>query len=459
MSMWTSDVLPSFFPAEQARMLETSVDGRVIAFTALLSIACSLLFGLVPAWHAAGPNASSVLRGEAGRASDGPQGMRLRRILVSAQVALAVVLLVAAALLVQSLTNALDADPGFGTRNAVLASIELPASPYDAARRAAYFETAVERVQHVAGVEAASLVRTLPLTRSSRRGFFPEGYSHRPGEDRELRYNIVGDEYFDVMRIPFVAGRRFTRADRAESAPVVIVNHELARRYFTGDPIGKHLRDASGRVMEIVGVVKSDARVSIEEAPGPAVYYPLSQSDASRMTIVARTSGEASTAIEPIRRELVSLDRGVPVFGTTTLAAHVSTALASTRLTAALVSVCGGMALLLAVVGLYGVIAYAVVRRRREIGVRVALGAQPLDVMRLVIREGLTVTIVGIGCGILATVAATRALETLLFGISALDAGTFIAVPALLAVVSILAAYVPARRALRLSPMSVLRQE
>jgi len=155
----------------------------------------------------------------------------------------------------------------------------------------------------------------------------------------------------------------------------------------------------------------------------------------------------------------VSLDRGVPVFGTTTLAAHVSTALASTRLTAALVSVCGGMALLLAVVGLYGVIAYAVVRRRREIGVRVALGAQPLDVMRLVIREGLTVTIVGIGCGILATVAATRALETLLFGISALDAGTFIAVPALLAVVSILAAYVPARRALRLSPMSVLRQE
>jgi predicted permease len=353
MSMWTSDVLPSFFPAEQARMLETSLDGRVIAFTGLVSIACSLLFGLAPAWQAVRPNAASTLRGDPGRSSDGPQGMRLRRVLVGAQVALAVVLLVASALLAQSLTNALDADPGFGTRHAVLASVELPGST-DEAARVAYFNAAVERVQRVAGVEAVSLVRTRPLTLSSRRGFFPEGYSHRPGEDRELRYNIVGDEYFDVMRIPLLAGRRFSRADQADTAQVVIVNHELARRYFTGDPIGKHLRDSSGRVMEIVGVVKTDARISIEEAPGPAVYYPLSQFNATRMTIVARTSSDATPAVEAVRRELVSLDRGVPVFGTMTLAAHISTALASNRLTAALVSVCGGMALLLAVVGSSG---------------------------------------------------------------------------------------------------------
>jgi putative ABC transport system permease protein len=459
-SLWTSDVLPAFLPAEQARLLETGVDGRVIAFTIGVSLAGSLLFGFAPAWQGTAPPVSTILRGDTGRLSDGPRGTtRLRRILVAGQVALAVVLLVSAALLVQSLSNALRADPGFGTRRAVLATVEPPSSEFSAPQRAAYFAAVVDRILRVSGVQAVSLVRTLPLTISSRRGFWPEGYQHQAGEDRELRFNIVEDGYFDVMQIPLLAGRRFDSRDRPSTTLVVMVNREFAARYFGGKPIGRHVTDSSRREFEIVGVVKADARIAVDDRPGPVVYYPLSQSDPGQMSVVARTAGDPGPIIETIRRELTTLDRGVPVFGMNTLSGHISEALATNRLTAALVSACGGMALLLAVVGVYGVIAYAVVRRRREIGVRIALGARPIHVIQLVVSEGVTVTIVGIVCGLAATAGATRILQSMLYGVSASDATTYLMVPLLLAVVSILAAYTPARRALKVDPMSVLRQE
>jgi predicted permease len=459
MSLWTADVLPSFFPAEQARMLETSIDMRIVLFTVVVSVVGSLLFGLAPAWQGTRPEASTILRGDAGRLTDGPHGTRLRRILVAAQVALAVVLLVSAGLLVRSLTNALHSDLGFGARRAVLASVEPLAPEFDAAARASYYAAAIERVRGVSGVEAVSLVRTLPLTRSSRRRFVPDGYSHRPGEDRELRFNIVGNDYFDVMQMPLVAGRHFDERDRPGTTQVAMVNTLLAQHYFGGSAVGRQVTDSGNRVLEIIGVVKGDARIAVEEQPGPVVYYPLSQTDIGRMTVVARTAADPAAMIEPIRRELTALHRGVPVFGTTTLASHTSEALASNRLTAALVSACGFMALLLAIVGVYGVIAYSVVRRRREIGVRVALGARPVHVIRLIVTEGLSVTFVGILCGLVVTAAATRVLGSMLYGVSPSDAITYTAVPALLAMVSILAAWAPARRALRVDPMAVLRQE
>jgi putative ABC transport system permease protein len=458
-ALWTADVLPSFFPAEQANMLETAVDLRVLSFTAVVSIGGSLLFGLAPAWQAARPTVGSLLRGDAGRLSDGPQGGRLRRILVVAQVALAVVLLVSAGLLVQSLVNALSADPGFGTRQAALMSVELPPAEFDEAKGAAYYAIVLERLRSMSGVEAVGLASTVPLSRSPRRGFRPDGYVHRPGEDRELRFNVIDDSYFDVMHIRLLAGRPFDSRDRRDGAQVVIVNDVFAQQYFGANAVGRTVTDSGDRKMEIIGVARADARVSVTNQREPAVYYPLSQNYLSRMTVIARTSGDPGPLLEPMRRELLSVQRGVPIFNTKTLSGQVSEALAADRLTAALVSACGAMALLLAVVGVYGVIAYAVARRRREIGVRVALGARPVHVVRLILTEGMTVMLVGIVGGLAATAAATRVLASMLHGVSTSDASTYAAVPALLVVVSLIAAWAPARRALRVDPMTVLRQD
>jgi putative ABC transport system permease protein len=458
-SLWTSDILPSFFPAEQAALLETSMDWRVLTFIALVSVAGSLLFGIVPAWQASRSSVTLILRGDTGRLSDGPRGARLRRTLVMSQVALAVVLLISSGLLLRSLVNALGADPGFGTRDAVLASIELPAADFDEARGLAHYAAASERVRGLPGIEAVGLASTAPLSGYQRRGFRPEGYDPRPGEDREQRFNIVDAAYFETLRIPLVAGRLFTSGDRRDGAPVAIVNDVFAERYFGGAAIGRHVTDSTGRRMEIVGVVRGDARIAVEDPRGPVVYYPLLQSYQHRMVVIARTIGDPLPLVESVRRELVAVNRAVPIFKVKTLSAQVGEALAGNRLTAALVAACGGMALVLAIVGVYGVIAYAVVRRRREIGVRIALGAQRVHVVRLILAEGLGVVIVGIAAGLVATAAATRLLGSMLYGVSPLDTATYLAVPALLAVVSAVAAYAPTRRALGVDPMTVLRQE
>jgi hypothetical protein len=238
-----------------------------------------------------------------------------------------------------------------------------------------------------------------------------------------------------------------------------MVNDVLAQRYFSGSAVGRHIADSAGRKMEIVGVVRADARVSVEDQRGSVVYYPASQNHRARMALIARTTGDPLPMLEPIRREVLAVNRGVPIFGVKTLSGQLSEALAANRLTAALVATCGAMALLLAIVGVYGVIAYAVVRRRREIGVRMALGARPVQVVRLILAEGMTVTLVGIAGGMAAAAAVTRVIASMLYGVSASDAATYAAVPALLLIVSLLAALAPTRRALRVDPMSVLRQD
>jgi predicted permease len=458
-AMWTADALPSFFPPDQARLLDARVDWRVTAFTLVVSLAGSLLFGAASAVQALNPTPGAALRGDAARAGDTRRGARGRRALVVVQVAIAFVLLASAGLLVRSLGNALRVDLGFGARDVVLASVELPANELTEAQGETYYRDVVERVRWLRGVEAAGLVRTLPLGGGPRRGFRMEGYEPRPGEDTELPINVVDPGYFEALRIPVVAGRAFTERDRPGSAPVAVVNDVLARRYFDGRAIGRTLRDSGGTHLEIVGVVRSGTNRSLRQPPAPMVYYALAQSHSPRMTLVARTSGDPAAHADTIRREMREVHRGVAVYRLTTLDGQVAEALAGDRLTVALVTTCGVMALLLAAVGLYGVIAYAVIRRMREIGVRVALGARPRDVTRLVLGEGLVVTGIGIACGAAAALGVTRLLESMLFGVSATDGPTFAAVPALLAVVALVAAWIPARRALRLDPIAVLRQE
>jgi putative ABC transport system permease protein len=458
-ALWTADVLPSFFPQEQAAMLQTGVDMRAFGFALGISLFSGVLFGLAPALHAVRPSAPAVLRGGSGRVTDSRAGRGLRRALVVGQVAMAVVLLVSAGLLIQSLNRMLRADFGFATRNAALASVDLPQSDFTRDQRTQYFAAVRERIAGLPGIVSVSFARALPMSGTERRGFRPEGYTPRRGEDMEFPFNIVDDRYFRTLQIPLIEGRDFDGRDRTDSTRVAIVKEELASRYFNGQAVGRRITDSGRRALEIVGVVRSSRQRAIAEAPMPAVYYPLAQEDPSRMTLIARTEGDSAASIETIRQQMAAVDRGVPVFRTRTLAAHIDEVAAGDRLTTSMVAVCGGMALLLAVIGVYGVIAYAVVRRTKEIGVRVALGAPRAHIVRLVVAEGLSVTLAGIVIGLVATFAAARGLASLLYGVSASDASTYAIAALLLAVVALLAAVGPTRRALRVEPISVLRAE
>ena len=456
LSLWTADLLPSFFPPEQAALLDTSIDVRTIAFVAAISIASSLLFGLAPALHASGAVSSVALRTAAERTSEGRGSTRLRRVLVASQVAAAVVLLVSAGLLVKSLLNALDADLGFGTRNGVVATVEVAETP-----GLRYYGRVLETVRGMAGVRGAAFVRTLPLSRAARRGFRVDGYQPKPNEDMELVINVVSESYFETMQIPLRAGRTFDAHDRRDTEPVIVVNDLLAARFFRGEAVDKHLTDSTGQTLRIVGVVNTHKYLTVQEAPVATVFYPLAQNFMPRMTLVARVDGAPTAMVDPIRRAILGVDATVPVYRSMTLKSHLDESTAGDRLTATLVGVCGGMALALATLGVYGVVAYAVARRTRELGIRIALGARPPDLVRLILSEGLTVTAAGTALGLVAAAVAATGLGSALplYGVNPTDPITYLTVPVILVVVAIIAALPPTQRALRLDPNAVLRQD
>jgi putative ABC transport system permease protein len=456
-ALWTSDVLPSFFPTEQARILDAGVDMRVLAFTALISVVAGTVFGIIPALKVL-RGTERLLHTDTGRSSEARTGF-MRAGLVLSQVALTFVLLVACGLFVRSVSNALSADLGFGARNAVLANLEIPTGELTAQQGALYFEQVLDRVRALPGVEAASLVRTVSLSSGSRRVFGLEGYEPRPGEDMELNINVADERYFDTMRIPILEGRAFDRRDTAASTNVAIVNDVLADRYFGGRAIGRRIQERRGTILQVVGVVRGVKHLTVQDPPVPVVFYPLSQSYLPRMTLVARTAGDPGILTDTIRNAAQEVNRSVAVFRVMTLESHISEALGAERLTATLVTTSGAMALALAIVGLYGVIAYGVIQRRKEIGVRIALGARPIDVVRLVVREGVVVAFCGIGAGVIAALAATRLIATLLYGVDPWDTATFIGAAAVLSLIAALAAWAPAQRAVRLDPVAALRQE
>jgi predicted permease len=301
-------------------------------------------------------------------------------------------------------------------------------------------------------------VRSLALTITSRRGFTADGYTHAPGEDRELNINYASAGYFETLRIPLRSGRTFTAAD-ANGPKVVVVNETLARRFFGGNAVGKRLTDSSGAVLEIAGVVGDTKYLTVSEPPPPLVYYPVEQTLIRRLTLVARTHVPSEQLAETVRRELRRLNGDVVVFPPRTLRTHVEEALGAERLTASLVSVCGLLALTLAVVGLYGAIAYIVTRRTREIGVRMALGATPDRVLMLVVRQGLWIAGAGIVVGMIAAALAAQSIPLGLYGVTPLDTRTYLTVMVLLTLTAAIAALVPALRAVRIDPARALTHD
>jgi putative ABC transport system permease protein len=459
LALWTADLLPSLLLPELARILDARIDVRVLSFTAAVAFASSLLFGVAPALQAVRP-ASTALRADAVRAGESRPGLRLRRTLVVSQVALAFVLLVSASILTRSLATALAADIGFTTREAVIGTLDFPDS-LAVGEAQAYSIRLLERLTGIPGVQAAALTWSLPLSGGPRRGFDPEGYQRRPGEGREQSFNLVTPEYFRTLGIPLVQGRLFDDRDDASRGRVAIVNQVMSDRYFGGKAVGRTIRDSRGTTLRVVGVVAAGPPRSPHEAAVPIVYYPVLQEwrTGARLSLIARTTSDASTLVETVRREALAVDSRVPIFRVMTLEALLAEAFATDRLTATLVTTSAALALVLAVVGVYGVVAFAVARRTREIGVRLALGATSRDVVRLILSEGLTVTLLGVLAGAVASLGAARALKTVMAGVGDADLATFVAVPLLLVAAALLAAWMPARRALALEPNLVLREE
>jgi predicted permease len=457
---WTAAVLPAQFAPEEAEMLDTSLDGAVVAVTAAFSCVAGALFAIGPARHATRTIDAEVLRADAGGISSRGGGGRFRTAVVSGQVALSTVLLIGAALLVQALSVALEGDLGPGGRGVSIALLRMPgALQGDVVRGIRFHDAAGRAAYKIPGAEAAGWVATLPLGRPVSQLLDVD--VGRPGltETLEVDVNVATPGYFHAMRIPLVEGRLFDAGDRALTKPVAIVNDILALRYFGAAAVGRHLRDPDGLVFEIVGVVRSGKHRTLQEAPEPMVYFSLSQRSPEYMHLVVRASGEPERTMRAMRDGLRALDEGVTIARTFSFEHHVSDALKLDRVLTTVVAGCGLAALVLATIGVYGVIDDGVRRRTPEIGLRIALGASSAQILRLVFGEGLHLTVAGSIAGVCLAWLLASGARAFVHALPALDIISLAAAPLALMLVVLGAAALPTRRALRVSPTIALRAD
>jgi predicted permease len=456
---WAIGLLMAFKPPLPVPIgLDISLDGRVLAFTALVAALTGFIAGAAPALGATRLDLVSALRGIA--SESGPRRRRpaLRNVLVVSQVATCVVLLTMAGLLLRSLHAAQNTDLGFDPSSVAIFSTELGSQGYDEVRGRAFYDDLLTRVAALPSVRAASLVERTPLGLAyTRRGVSVVGYEPQPGEDMEFGANVVGPGYLGLMRIPLERGRDFTDRDRAGSLPVAIVNQSFARRFWPGeDPIGKQIQ-VGDSVREVIGVAKDSKTRSLNESPTPFFYLPFMQFYQPNMTLEVRTAGDPTAVIPMVRGEIAALDGDLPV-QSGTMEDALGLSLLPQRAGAALLGIFSVLGLVLASVGLYGVVAYTVAQRTRDLGIRMALGAGSRDIYRTVLGHGVKLTSLGLIIGIVAALILARLAQGVLFGVSSADPITLGSVAAILAAVALLASFIPARRATRVDPISTLRE-
>ncbi len=463
---WLVQVLDQFRPANSAFELSTGLDARMLTFTLFISLLTGVLFGLAPAWRACRPALVPELKG-AVAAEARERRWSLRSALVVGQVALSLLVLVSGGLCIRSLQKLQRIDPGFEPSQVALMSFNLELNNYSVTRAQDFYERLLERVRALPGTEAASLARSTPLD-GNRIGMSitrVEGYEPKPGERLSSDLNFVSADYFRTFGVPLLAGRDFDATDKQGGVKTVIVNAAFAQRFWPGESaVGRRLFQFSGRnqpeeAWEVVGVVGSMASRGLREAPRPMMFRSIGQAPGKSLTLAVRSGLTASSAIDLTRDLVRSLDAAVPMFRIQTMAQQKSGALALERMVATLLGGFGMLALLLAALGIYGVLAYSVSRRTREIGVRMTLGAQIGDVLALVLRQGLFLVGLGTVAGLASAFAATRLLKSFLHEVSPLDPLTFGGVAVLLACVAFVACWLPARRAARVDPMVALRTE
>lgn len=459
-----ADLLIQLAPRDIPRIDQVGLDGRVLAFTLAVSILTGVLFGLAPAFQGVTDRLSERLReGGRGQAGGGGAGSRLRSGLVVAEVALSLVLLVGAGLLLQSFVNLRGVDTGFDATDRVTMRVTLPGARYeDRSEMVVAYRELEERLNVAPGIRAAGFVSEVPLA-ADRGGtsFLKEGESEIPeGENRTVNFAVVTPTYFQAMGIPVRQGRGFTRADGPEGERVVVVNDALVRQHFTGgDPIGRRI-GFHGQWYRIAGVVAGVRHATLRDDPNPSLYVAYDQLPWSRsMSLVVAGTGRADAAVSATGAVIREFDAGLPVYDVMTMEQVVGESLARVRFSTWLMAAFAVIALLLAAIGIYGVIAYAVSRRTQEIGVRVAIGARAGDVLRLVLGQAMRLAAIGIVVGVLAALVLARFLQSLLYGVGSADPLVLAAVVVVLSGIAALACYVPARRATRVNPVDALRHE
>jgi len=462
LTTWTAGTFAAFFPptANIPLALNCRVDARVFLVTVAVSVLSALAFGILPALRISVLAPMAVLKEEAGTTTGGPEKMRLSSALVVAQIALSLLLLICAGLFIRSLQNAQRLDPGFDPHNVLLASYELAPAGYSEAQGIAFHRQVLARLAALPGVESVTLADFSPLSFSLHSNVVqPDGYIPQAGEAMEIDRAMVGPNYFKTLRTPLVAGREFTEQDGEKSQPVAIVNQEFCERYWPGqDPLGKRVH-VWGQWFTVVGVARNGKYRRLVYAPEPAVFLPLFQAYWDLVIIHARVAGDPQAYAAAVERTVHDVNADLPVFGTTTVESSMRLGSIFERVAGTFAGAFGMLALILAAVGIYGVIAYTTRQRTHEIAIRFAMGAQRYDVLRLVLAQGLLMTCAGLAVGFGASVMLTRYLKSLLFGVTTTDAATFMAVAVLLCVISLVACYIPARRAMKVDPVMALKYE
>ena len=467
LALWIIKVLLALKPPIDFPLaLDVSVDWRVLIFSLTVSVAAGAIFGLAPALQATRPSLLRALKDTA--AQGGAVKTRLRSVLVVAQISISLVVLIAAGLVVRTLQQLQTMNPGFDTHNALTMSFDLGLQGYDEARGQQFYRGLSERLQSLPGVESAAITSYIPLSLNfNSRNTFVEGKPSERGENVPLAMTAsVGPGYFKTMGTPILQGREFVQQDVEKSEAVAVVNETFVRRLLpelqsSAEAVGKRFsfQGPGGPFMRIVGVANAGKYFNIAEDPRSFVWTPMTQDYNSSGILVVRTKGSPEGLFGSVRGQVQSLDPNLPLFDVKTFTEHMKLALFPAKVAATVLGVFGFVALMLAAIGVYGITSYAVAQRTHEIGVRLALGAQLGDVMRLVLGQGLKLTIIGAVLGLVGAYLATRAITSVLYGVSASDPWTFGFVSLLLIGVALIASYVPARRATKVEPLIALRNE
>jgi macrolide transport system ATP-binding/permease protein len=450
-------------PTDMPLVFEFQTDLRVVLFTLGISIVAGLAFGLLPALRTTGGDLVPALKEGGATASPG-RWFTLSNGLVVAQVAASVVLLIVAGLCLRSIGGARTIDPGFKVADRVVFNFSPSLVGYDGTRAGNFYRVLLGRLRQQPGIEGATVAHWLPLDFGSGGGdIVVEGRAAEPGKDKfQTMASTVDEGYFQTMGTPIRKGRAFDARDTASSRPVVIVNETFARTVWPGqDPIGRRLRYdlPDGPFLEVIGVAADGKYRQLTEPPRPYLFLPFAQRKQYRATLVVACKGDLASAIGTVRREVNAIDPAMPIFEVKTMGQFLERAMMGPRLSAMVAAPVGALAAIIAAMGLYGVIAYSVSRRTREVGIRMAIGAAPLNIVRMVMRQGMAVAGVGLVIGLALALAGTRFIQVLLFGVTPTDPLVFLAVPPLLLAVAAIACYVPARRAIRIDPLLALRAE
>ena len=460
----SENLLVAFKPAVASQItLDIGFDARVFIFTLLISVLTGVLCGLAPALQATKVDLVRDLKNESAFLGRGYRRYSVRNLLIVAQVSVSLVLLVGAGLFVRSLRNAQSINPGFEMDHLLTMKLDTTVVGLEADKAMAFYQNVMDQTRNVSGVRSVTMASSGPLeVVSGLRPVYVEGYSASAGEDMNYSFNIVAPHYFQTMGIPLVQGREFTEADTSKAPNVVIINETMARTFWPNEsPIGKRISDNGqpGPYRVVVGVARESKYLTLGEAPRPYYYIPLQQDFFPSARLHVRTVGDPQSMVNTVRTIVRGVDATVPISNVQTGGEHLGLALLVPRIGAMLLGPAGVVALVLGIIGLYGVMSYSVARRTKEIGIRMALGAQEVDVLRMVMKEGMGLVGIGLLLGLTVALVITRVLTSFLYGISATDPLTFVAVSLILIAVALVSIFIPARKALKVQPNIALRYD